>query len=226
MKKQKNSVRKLLTLVCSGVLLVCLTVGVTVAYLSSTSTVTNTFTVGKVQITLDEGEVYGPTEAEPGKFPGKFKDGGVTRVQENTYKLFPAGEYDKDPTVHVAEDSEDAYLGVQVVFEDGAGADDLGIDMLACFEGFAMADWALSPKVVGSDDVTYTLTYKTMVEGGDNIVLFNKLNVPEELTNDQLAKLNNVKMKITAYAVQADGFTTPKGALDSGFSTISWPSTD
>ena len=54
----KNSkLRKVLLLACSAVLLVCLSVGATLAYLTSTDTVKNTFTVGKVAITLDEVNV-------------------------------------------------------------------------------------------------------------------------------------------------------------------------
>jgi len=58
----------------------------TLAYLTATDTVTNTFTVGKVQITLDEA----PVDAN-----GETTDGD--RVKKNNYHLLPGHEYDKDP---------------------------------------------------------------------------------------------------------------------------------
>ena len=55
----KNSkFRRILLLLACAVLLVSLSVGATLAYLTSTTeTVTNTFTVGNVAITLDELDV-------------------------------------------------------------------------------------------------------------------------------------------------------------------------
>ena len=56
--KMNKKLRRILLTVCSAALLVCVTVGATVAYLTSTTgPVTNTFTVGKVAITLDEADV-------------------------------------------------------------------------------------------------------------------------------------------------------------------------
>ncbi|MBQ3062404.1 MAG: hypothetical protein IJD03_01960, partial [Clostridia bacterium] len=97
----KNTKKALLMTLCA-VMLVAASVMGTMAYLTSTTgVVTNTFTVGKVGITLDEAKVteYG------------VKDGD-TRVMANTYKLVPGHTYVKDPTVHVAADSEESYLFV------------------------------------------------------------------------------------------------------------------
>ena len=61
--KMNSKLRRILLTVCSAALLVCVTVGATVAYLTSTETVTNTFTVGKVDITLDEAAIKQDIEA-------------------------------------------------------------------------------------------------------------------------------------------------------------------
>lgn len=66
---------KALLLTLCAVLLVAASVLGTMAYLTSTDTVTNTFTVGKVEIKLDETDVTNPTGS---------------RVQANSYKLMPA----------------------------------------------------------------------------------------------------------------------------------------
>ena len=53
----KKNLKKVLLLVLCAALLVSVTVAGTVAYLTSTAKVENTFTVGKVKITMDESKV-------------------------------------------------------------------------------------------------------------------------------------------------------------------------
>ena len=95
---------KVLLLGLCAVLLVAASVLGTVAYLTSSDSVTNTFTVGSVAITLDEQDVDNSTE-------------GADRDQANAYKLMPGHTYTKDPIVHVASTSEDCYLFVKVTNE-------------------------------------------------------------------------------------------------------------
>ena len=94
--------KKSIALVMMAVLLVAASVMGTLAYLTSKDTVKNTFTVGKVKITLDEAKVNEYGEA----------DTPASRVKENTYKLIPGHAYTKDPTVHFAAGSEAGYLFV------------------------------------------------------------------------------------------------------------------
>ena len=82
---------KALLLTLCAVLLVTASVLGTMAYLTSTDEVQNTFTVGQVKITLDEAKVT--TDGEPVE--------GAARVTENSYKLMPGHTYTKDPTIHV-----------------------------------------------------------------------------------------------------------------------------
>ena len=94
MKKARNV---LLLLLCAA-LLVGATVMGTLAYLKSTTeTITNTFTVGNVTITLAE-------------------------TTGTEYHLVPGNTIKKDPTITVGATSEDCYLFVKVENElDGAG---------------------------------------------------------------------------------------------------------
>ena len=101
MKKTK----KALLLSLCAVMLVTASVLGTMAYLTSTDEVVNTFTVGNVAITLDETDVDNSTPGEN------------DRDQANEYKLMPGKEYVKDPIVHVDADSEDCYLFVKVANE-------------------------------------------------------------------------------------------------------------
>ena len=103
--RKTHKMRKVLLAVCCAALLVCVTIGATVAYLTSQDTVTNTFTVGKVQITLDEAKANADGSLVP----------NAERVKANSYKLLPGHTYTKDPTVHVAAGSEDCWLFVKVV---------------------------------------------------------------------------------------------------------------
>ena len=106
-----KTTKKALLLALCAVLLGVSTVFATMAYLTSTTKmVKNTFTVGKVVITLDEAKVdeYGVAE------------NGADRVTENTYKLMPGHTYVKDPTIHVDAESEDCWLFVSIVDEIAA----------------------------------------------------------------------------------------------------------
>ena len=101
------------------------TLGGTFAYLTSTDTVTNTFTVGNVQITMDEAKVNlygkpvyadGQTKEEYLDIEGNTETGWVpARTDGNQYKLIPGHTYTKDPTIYMDEKSEDAWLVVQIV---------------------------------------------------------------------------------------------------------------
>ena len=99
---------KALLLTLCAVLLVAASVLGTMAYLTSTAKVENTFTIGKVEIKLDEAKVNAdgiPVE-------------GADRVTANSYKLMPGNTYTKDPTVTVKAGSEDSYVRMKVTFNN------------------------------------------------------------------------------------------------------------
>ncbi len=97
--------KKVLALVMSAAVVTSIAAAGTLAYLTSQDTAVNTFTVGKVAITLDEAKV-GPD--------GKKLE-GEERVKENTYEnILPGAELDKDPTVTVEGGSADCYVYVAV----------------------------------------------------------------------------------------------------------------
>ena len=101
--KARNRIKPLLTL-CCALLLVAAGVFGTLAYLTGTDTVNNTFTVGNVKITLDEAKVT--TDGTPVE--------GADRVKANEYHLLPGHTYTKDPTVTVKANSEACWLFVKV----------------------------------------------------------------------------------------------------------------
>lgn len=110
-----TKMKKIALIAVCAMLLVCVTIGATVAYLTSQDSVKNTFAVGKVKITLDEAQV--DTEGNP--VPGTDANPNP-RVKENRYKLMPGHTYTKDPTVTVKTPSEASYVRLKVTFNNAA----------------------------------------------------------------------------------------------------------
>lgn len=178
---------KALALALCAVLLVVSTVFVTMAYLTSkTDVVTNTFTVGKVTITLDELDVDDSDN----------DDSTTDRDKANEYKLIPGKTYPKDPTIHVGAKSEPCYLFVKV--ENGlVNAEADGNTTIA--EQMKSNGWTLV------DRQTNIYVYKEVVtaETGANIVVFNSFTIDGETA---VADYKDAKINVTAYAIQAEGF--------------------
>ena len=100
--------KKLLTatvLTLSAVLLVVASVMGTMAFLASSSAVSNTFTYGKVGINMLESKV----DAD-----GKDADGADRTVDQNSYELVPGKNYCKDPAIYVDANSHPSYLFVKI----------------------------------------------------------------------------------------------------------------
>lgn len=213
-RKTQKKLRKLLTLVCCAVMLVCVTVGATVAYLTSQDTVTNTFTVGKVGITMDETDVDMNGDPIPN---------ATSRVHENEYKLMPGHTYTKDPTIHIDDATEESYLALTVAVTNASASDTLfgtnsGVDIADVLVGLDTTKWTISSTVT-NDVRTYIMVYNETITGSTaDIVVFREVQVPGTITNDQLDTLNDTTMTINAYAVQKDGFSSANAALKAGFS--------
>lgn len=184
MKKSKA----ILMVVCA-MLLVAASVMGTLAYLTSTASVTNTFSVGNVAITMDETDVDNSTT-------------DAARDTANSYKLMPGHEYVKDPIIHVATGSEDCYLFVKVVNEiaDIEGATTVADQMDA--NGWTCIDATNGIYVYGSD------TAPNKVQASANVPVFDTFTVADTVDNTTLAGYASKTIVVTAYAIQADGFET------------------
>ena len=107
--------KKILAIVLCVAMLAIAIVGGTMAYFTDTHVQTNTFTAGEVKITLNELELAKDTAGNV--IIGS--DGNPTYTENRTeapqtFKLFPAMEVTKDPTITLNEGSEDAYLAAIV----------------------------------------------------------------------------------------------------------------
>lgn len=224
---------KALLLTLCAVLLVAASVLGTMAYLTSTAKVENTFTIGKVEITLDETDVTNPNGP---------------RVKANSYKLMPGTTYTKDPTVTVKAGSEESYVRMKVTFNNAAALmemlpnadnlEDFTADEIALIKKIAPilfltnytavdAGWLPEYTMFGmektladpnyfvydaqADTVTYIFYYPVTVTATDKDVVlpavFNEISLPEHVTGEQLAELNNFKITVIAEAIQAGSFT-------------------
>lgn len=202
---------KALLVVACALLLVAASVFGTMAYLTSTDTVTNTFTVGKVNIKLDEAKVGTDGKALTGS--------DAARVQTNSYKLMPGHTYTKDPTVTVEAGSEASYVRqmVTVTFDKVLTDAQLATQLDGIFTGYD-ANWVRNDKKVETKTkdgakytvITYEYRYKDKVAATTTDsklpALFTGIKVPETWTNDDLAALGNIEINIVAHAIQADGF--------------------
>lgn len=187
---------KVLLLTLCAALLVCATVLATMAFLTDTAEVKNTFTVGNVDITLDEAKVtvYGKAD-------------GTDRVIENDYKLIPGKTYTKDPTVTVATGSEDCYLFVKVennianalISENTATEDTIATQM-------EENGWLLLNE---GSNIYYQADAK---EAGETAVVFNNFTVSSDVID--LSTYDGKTIIVTAYAVQADGFNSATEAWE------------
>ena len=219
MRKQ----RKALALVMCAFALVAASIFGTIAYLTDTDAVTNTFTVGHVDIILDEAKVDEKGVA------------GADRVTENKYHLVPGHSYVKDPTVTVIGGSDEAYVRMIVAVENLEGlknaipeyvAEDGVFLIQNLCEGWNPAVWVFE----GFDDTTDTYEFryhKTVgtwggvdTEGNKTKdtkleALFTSIKLPGELINNaEMDMIKGVEIKVVAHAIQADGFVDADGNPD------------
>ena len=223
---------KALLLTLCAVLLIAASVLGTMAYLTSTAKVENTFTVGKVEIKLDETDVTNPTGP---------------RVTANSYKLMPGNTYTKDPTVTVKAGSEKSYVRMKVTFNNASklmamlpnagNLEDFTDEEITLikkvapilfltnytaldpvwlpeYHMFGMEKTLADPNYfvydAANDTVTYIFYYPTTVTATDKDVVlpavFTEISLPEHVTGEQLAELNNFQIMVIAEAIQAGSF--------------------
>ena len=203
---------KILLLTLCAVALVAASVLGTLAYLTSTDEVVNTFTVGKVQIKLDEAKAT----------PDGSLVANADRVKANSYKLLPGHTYNKDPMVTVKSGSESSYIKMTVTFTKAAELDAIfdpnGADLTSIFNGYDGTNWIYkgNTKDTTANTRTYEFWYKGAVAAPDGDValdaLFDSITVPGTITNAQLATIEGMTITVNAYAIQADGFASAEAA--------------
>lgn len=214
--------KKVISTMLLVVLVAVLSIGGTLAWLTDDDAVTNTFTVGNVEILLDEALVKETTDATTGAKEW-VADAEEARVQKNEYKgIYPGAVLPKDPTVKNTG-SEPAYIRVSVTVNNWniLTADNVGIkDLETVFtveDDFAET-WKRVDIVVADNTATYTYEYIAnngiLAKAATTGPLFTEVTVPALLNSEQMAKIGStLQMDIKAYAIQARGFADAEEAF-------------
>lgn len=236
-----KTARKAILLVLCAILLVVSAVMGTLAYLTDTEAVTNTFTVGKVGLSLDEEDTDGDTNEED----NVEVSGGATRDRANVYHLLPGHTYDKDPIVHIDTDSEDCWVfvkvenGINLIEAETTAATDNTPAYNDLHTQIITNGWqemtVNNVTVTGETEAkTVRVYYKSWDKDAEgvsyNLAVFENFKIDGtkavnsganntttfDINNYVSASNENSLIKVTAYAIQADGINTAAEAWDLG----------
>lgn len=173
-----NNRKKLAGILTIGLLLMIGIAG-TFAYLTDkTSPKVNTFTVGKVGISLTEPKWEAATN----------------------HKITPGAVLDKDPTITVAADSETAYVFAELAFTDSLIKYDASVTINYS------PDWKLLKTDGNKKIYAYQVTVPTKGTITALAPVFTQLTFANTLTAANLEELKTAQIIVTGYAIQATGF--------------------
>lgn len=207
--------KKIVSLCLAAVLVVMAIAGATVAYFTDTKTADNTFTMGNVQIKLDETNVNDP-EGD--------------RVTSNEYNVYPGAVVTKDPIVHNVGQNG-AYIRATVNVSDwmnlvGAYYPDfketfpndgykaaLNLLVGTLGEGWSVVGVEAGDVfTIGQFDAKFILKYDgVLAAGADTTAMFQTVTIPAGIDNANADSFDEVK--VVAQAIQADGFDTWEAAF-------------
>lgn len=205
-KKKRGLTTKLcVTLLALALVLGC-AVGGTIAWLTAqTDSVVNTFTIGKVDILLQESKY----NSETNKFEGYYN-----WVTSNEYKVIPGRDMPKDPYVRVYKGSEPCWLFIKV--EENNFIDGMHYTINSKWTKLDGEEniyyQECTPRTVGSEFKDNVLYWPVSFD----ILANNKIFVDDEITKEDLAAIKDktVSLNFTAYAIQYEGFPDVKDAWE------------
>ena len=223
--------KKVISTCMVGALALTAAIGGTMAYFTDIDYKDNTFTTGKVDITLNEVfdqnskllPVTGSAQA------GTLKNG----VKKEVTVANNTGSEDSYVRVHIAipaildngDSSFDAGKNVLHFNYDsdsiGAGKWDWSKTAGAPYEG----DWNYYETTIDNIKYNvYVITYGTALKAGDETVekAIHQVYLDKGVTSDDMAKINEqlggkISIKVLAEGVQAEGFDNAYDALNAAF---------
>lgn len=190
-------------------------VGASLAYFTDTKTATNTFTMGNVQIKLDETNVNDP-EGD--------------RVTSNVYNVYPGAVVTKDPIVHNIG-KNGAYIRATVnvsnwmnlvgayypdfkeTFPNDGYKAALNLLVGELGEGWSVVGVEAGDVfTIGQFDAKFILKYDGVLASvTDTTAMFQTVTIPAGIDNANADSFDEVK--VVAQAIQADGFDTWEDAF-------------
>lgn len=212
--------KKSLLIITSMILVAAISIMGTLAWLTDTDTVVNTFTIGQVDILLDEADVD-----ENGKLILDDEGNPVNRVKGNEYHLIPGQTYIKDPAVTVQAGSEPSYIRMVLTIHNASAVQviidkyELG-DFSALIGQWDEDIWLYHgfTEDTEANTISFEFRYKETVGAGIEAVvlpaLFETLIVPGQASNAELQALydGDFQMVVHGHAIQAAGFADEDAA--------------
>lgn len=180
-----------------------LTVGSTLAYLTDKGTETLSYTVGAVKISVKE-PAWGQTHGS--------KDVAEHFDAKGNALLFPSRRIAKDPTITVADGSENCYVRLKVSI-------DPNLAQVLVWPPKENEGWKRTS--VPGDDYTYYYTYKTALSANNKtnpafsyVEVLGNIDLPPGKTHeDLLDAANDTRIDVFAEAIQTAAF----GSVDEAF---------
>ena len=224
-------------LLCSLVLLfsIFLLLGTTIAYFSNNQRIQSTVTVGNVVIALSEAAVIPDAAGNLVEDTGSSRIFGQPTATIHDYgAIYPGQTIFKDPTVRNTG-TEEAWLAAKVTFTDGSGDlhkvmgyegyTDLDIELLlggglldeqvhvGTWNGHAYTCYNDRYAMVQVPDAaegqwSFYFFFSKALAHGEEVVLFEHLNVPAEWNNAEMLELAEMTIDVQAFAVQTFGFSS------------------
>lgn len=191
--------KKIISLCLVAALAVVAIAGASLAYFTDKDAKTNTFTLGNVDIELNEEKWEEPIAAVPDV------------------------EYAKDPVVtNIGEN--DAWIRVDVTLSDAAAftaaaARHQITDLATIFAGHDETKWTLAGTPVYDDEantLTYSYYYNTVLAVDKSTeALFTSVTIPAVFDNDDMKEIRaDFTIDVTAHAIQtADSYNTVADAF-------------
>lgn len=186
MKKRK-------IILTSLALALVLVIGGIAAYLTdATQTETNTFTVGKVDITLTE----------------------PSWVAANGQEIVPGQVIAKDPTITVAADSKDAFIFMEVTIPTGTVAGTANTELFKLLDSEGNVGVNSGWTLVSKTGNTYVYGYGAAsameaVSKNTTKTLFNSVKFVDNITSAEATALTgNQNITVKGYAIQATDLGT------------------
>lgn len=191
--------KKIISLCLVAALAVVAIAGTSLAYFTDKDAKTNTFTLGNVDIELNEENWAAPTAAVPDV------------------------EYAKDPVVtNIGEN--DAWIRVDVTLSDAAAftaaaARHQITDLATIFAGHDETKWTLAGEPVynnENDTLTYSYYYNTVLAVDKSTeALFTSVTIPAVFDNEDMEAIGeDFTIDVTAHAIQtADSYSTVADAF-------------
>ena len=211
-------------LLCAALVITSAALG-TIAYLTDRQAITNVFTVGNVQIKVDE------TDVDLNGDPIPDENGNPVRKEEgNEYHLVPGKAYTKDPAVTVLKGTEDTYVRMLVTLTDAADINAVFDQLRAAYPaedfstekfitGWDKALWPLyevRPDAV-KNQVVYEFRFHQVVAADptqDQMlpILFQGFTLPGQMNGQQLELIKDAQIIVEGHAIQVATFLTADDA--------------